>query len=464
MAEPRTSFGTAQRAQAMRLSLVEGVLFAWMVGLGETYFPANAIQLGASAFQVGLVYTVPLAVGGLGPVVVMRLLARLRARRVVVTAMALLQSFVLLGLAAANVGQWLTVDALIVACCLYQVCGQASGAAWGSWYGDVVPRRVRGAYFSQRNRLVHLCTFLGLLTGGLLLYLLEPMQAAEVAANGEGAPLGGAGFALVFLLAGVFRLFSATLLWRSPEPEFTAPPKRGELTAHLRSENGRNARRLLIGSALYQVAVYTTGPYYAPFMLEALRFDYLTFTLATGTQVVAKVVAMPRWGRAVDRLGARHAYGLGLLLTAIVPLPWVFAEGLPAILAAQVLSGIAWGGYEVALFALMLDSSTSSTRAQMFGAQSMGNGFGQIAGGMVGSALLAGHGYAGLFAVGFAARFAVALVVPATLRDMRPVGAPRREPLLLRIIGFRPGPGLNHRPIPEPSSQPVDLVEASPDK
>ena len=49
----------------MRLSVIEGIMFAWMVGLGETYIPVNAIQLGASAFEIALLFALPLLLGGL---------------------------------------------------------------------------------------------------------------------------------------------------------------------------------------------------------------------------------------------------------------------------------------------------------------------------------------------------------------------------------------------------------------
>ena len=52
--------------RTMARSVVEGVLYAVMVGLGEVYFVADAIRLHASAVVVILVSTLPLFLGSLG--------------------------------------------------------------------------------------------------------------------------------------------------------------------------------------------------------------------------------------------------------------------------------------------------------------------------------------------------------------------------------------------------------------
>ena len=54
---------------------MEGAVYALMVGCGETYFLANAVRLGASPLQQGLVVTLPLCVGAGGAVLSIAMLA-----------------------------------------------------------------------------------------------------------------------------------------------------------------------------------------------------------------------------------------------------------------------------------------------------------------------------------------------------------------------------------------------------
>lgn len=425
---------------AMYRSVVEGILFALMVGVGESYFVANAIRIGASPFELGLVIALPLLVGSLGPAIALRVLRLTPFRRRIVVAAASGQACVLFLLSASNLLGCLTVPLLVAALCVYQLCSQAAGTVWASWYGDLVPLRLRASWFARRTRLVHLATFLGLVAGGVALHALEGATTPEA---GGGPELG---FVVVFLAAGVLRSASAAVLRLSPEPRFSGLSSTGQLGRFFVTRRGRNAIRLLVGGALFHVAVYVSSPYFAPYMLEDLRLGYLGYMTALASQVVIKFVTMPYWGRLVDRFGPRHAWSAAIVLAAAVPLPWLFVTGLGGVVAAQLMSGFAWGGYEVALFALLLQSSTSSNRPPVFAAQSFCNATGQTAGTMAGAAILAGGGYAWIFGVSLVGRMLVALVLPRIVHELKPA-AIRRRPLLWRIIGFRPGGGVMHRPM-----------------
>jgi MFS family permease len=129
-------------------------------------------------------------------------------------------------------------------------------------------------------------------------------------------------------------------------------------------------------------------------------------------------------------------------------LPWLWARGLAWIVPAQALSGFSWAGYEVAYFSTMLDSSTKRTRPYLFALQNALNGSAQLLGGLLGAALLAGHGsFRAVFAASLALRLLVAALAPRLVpppRKGRPIG---RRALFFRMIGIRPHGGAVHRPI-----------------
>jgi len=177
-------------SRAMRLSVVDGVFYALMVGCGESYFLADGVRLGGTSLELGLIVTLPLFTGAAGSALALRLLRGLTRRKGLVVATALAQSLLLGALAAADALGAMSPAALIAAACLYHACGQAAGTAWSSWYGDLVPKEVRGRYFARRNRFVHSAACFGLVGAGLLLQAREP----------------GAGFMLPFdALMGVLR-------------------------------------------------------------------------------------------------------------------------------------------------------------------------------------------------------------------------------------------------------------------
>lgn len=438
---PRRELDPGAVARSLRLSVIEGCLFAMMVGFGETYVTANGIALGATAYELALLIAVPLLVGGAGPALVLWALRYGARRRVLCTLCTLGQAITMLVMAHANLQQTMDVPKLIGLFTVYQVCGQGTGTAWSSWYGDLVPAARRGAYFAGRSRIIHLATFLGLVAGGVTLQWLEPQEL-------------GRGFALAFGIAGVSRLVSAALLLASPEPALGGMVRARSLGMFFRSKRGRTARVLLIGSGVFQAAAYYSSPFFAPYMLSVLKLSYFEYTAAVGTLTALKFVCMPWWGRVVDRRGPRLAYGLGIMMAALSPLAWQWVDSVPGVLVAQAFSGFAWGGYEVALFTIMLHCSRRAARPHLFAAQTFGNSVGQCTGSLIGGSRLALDSYLNLFAVGTALRVSVGLTMVMILAS-RPGLFRRRIAMFFRVVGYRPGVGMVHRPIEEANREGV---------
>jgi MFS family permease len=431
--------------RTLRLSVLDAAVYAFMVGLGEVYFLADAIRLGASPLAQGLIVSLPLFVGAAGPLLALRLLPRLTARKPLVLAAAVGQALMLALLAAGDATHTLSPGLLIALVCLYQVCGQAAGTTWASWFGDLVPRTIRGRYFSRRNRAAYLGTFVGLLVGGLFLHYIEPGRAADALADS------GRGFVVLFGLASAFRLVSVGLLAASAEPVFHGISGRVRVTRFFASQRGTSAWRLVLMVAALQYAVYIASPYFQPFMLGELKFTYVQYMLASLTVIVMKVAFLPAWGTLIDQYGARQLGSLAALLLALVPLPWLWANGLGWVLVAQAFSGFSWAGFELAEFTLLLETSYRSTRLHVFAALRVGNGLAQLLGGLTGALLLKlSVELQALFAISLVARLLVAV---SFLRLLPPArrGAPtiRRHELLLRVIGIRPNGGVVHRPVVE---------------
>jgi len=428
--------------RTLRLSVLDAMAYALMVGIGEAYFLADAIRLGASTFELGLLVGLPLCAGGIGPVLALRLLPLLRARRPFVAGAALGQAFLLGGLAVADLRGVLGPTSLIAIVVLYQVCGQAAGTTWSSWMGDLVPARIRGRFFARRTRAAHAATCLGLVVGGLALQRLEPGAALE---DGAGS-IGGGGFALLFACAALCRTASAGFLLASSEPTFHGLPGRVRVLHYLRSARGTVAWRLLLLIAALHFVVYLASPYFGPFQLEELSFSYAEYMLASVAVVLAKIALLPAWGSAIDRHGARSLFVLAAVLVALIPLPWLWAGGLGWVLVAQAFSGFSWAGLDLAQFTLLLESSYRRTRLHVFAAQSVVNGSAQLLGGLTG-AWLTGllDGRRALFGISLVARLAVALSFTRLLPEARMAGTVRTRDLLLRVIGLRPS-GVAYRP------------------
>lgn len=424
---------------AMRRSVVEGSFYAVMFGLAELYFVPDGVRMGATSVQVGLLVGLPLAVGSVGALLGLRLLQWSGRRRPLVVSGVSCQAAVL---CLAAFMQWSgqgTLPRLLILVCAYHFFAQLHGASWSSWIGDLVPAPIRGRYFSQRTRTVHLTSFLALLVGGGILQGLERSTHLP----------SGFGFAVLYTAAGVARVVSAILLASTPEGLPAQQTRAAKLP--LRPRWSRHGDRLALVGGLLFFAVYLGSPFFTPYMLEQLDFSYLEYTLASAVVVLCKVVSMPRWGQALDRHGAAAIYRLAILLLAVVPLPWLWVRGAVGVGFAQGLSGFAWAGHEVAFFSLVLETHAPHERARAYTLQSITNGSAQLLGSLMGGlALVWWVDTRWVFAATTVARLMAAIVIAIALREVFARARVGRRALLLRVVGLRPSGGTVHRPILTP--------------
>jgi MFS family permease len=442
----------------MSLSLLEAVFYAVMVGAGEGYFLADAVRLGATKVQMGLVVSLPLFVGGLGPLAAIAFASRGWRRKPLVVVGASVQALALAIIAFGDAFAALTPTSLIALVCLHQVCSQAGGTAWSSWFGAVVPPEIRGRYFSRRSRRVQVATMLAMLGTGVGLHYIEPEAAGKVI---KGA--GGLGFVFAFGIAALARGVSALLLALSPEPLPESETKHIRLRTIATSPSAASARKLLLVGAVLQFAVYLSSPYFGSYMLDHLHLSYIEYTVGSLAVVVAKVASIPSWGRVIDTHNPRSVFLLAIVLVALIPLPWLWANGLAWVIVAQCLSGFAWGGHEISQLSLYLEVSRSAIRQHVFALQSFLQGTTQLLGTLAGGLLLGlftGR-YWLLFLVSAVIRAIVSLAAPKLLEHVQ-VPNERAHRLLLRVIGLRASGELVHRAVdtgdltPAPQSLPID--------
>jgi MFS family permease len=124
----------------------------------------------------------------------------------------------------------------------------ATGPAWNTWVGRLVPRRLRARFFARRTRLAQAGALAGLLGGGLLLHGADDKR--------EALPR----FAALFLLAAAARACSSRMLSRQSEPRSPLARERGvPLALLLRRLLHPRGDRLLVYLLGIQVSVQLAG-------------------------------------------------------------------------------------------------------------------------------------------------------------------------------------------------------------
>jgi MFS family permease len=420
----------------LRASLVDGAAFSVMVGAGETYLPAFVLAMGMGEVVAGLVATVPLLAGAVLQLASPAAVRLLGSHRLWVVLCAAIQAASFFPLAvAAYVGR-IPAPAIFLIAAVYWGAGLATGPAWNTWVGTIIPSRIRTRYFARRTRLSQLAVLVGFLGAGITL---------ETCA-GIGRTMHA--FCVLFVVAGVSRLVSAHFLARQSEPVPLAAGQRdvpvGELIGRFRQ---RGDARLLLYMLSVQTGIWIAAPYFTPYMLRQLTLDYSRYAVLIAAAYVARIVSLPLLGSLAHRFGALRLLWIGG--TGIVPLAglWIVSESYLYLLVVQLGAGVAWAAYELATFLLFFETIPEDERTSVLTTFNLANASAQVSGSVLGGVLLnmLGENHAAYYVV-----FGVSSVVRAlTLLPLaRVVRAPSEVvPMATRTVAVRPSAGGLDQPV-----------------
>ncbi|WP_047813172.1 MFS transporter [Rhodopirellula islandica] len=422
-------------------SLGDAACFGGMVGCGETYFSAFALAVGLSETASGLVASIPLLVGGVIQLVSLKAIAWIGGYRRWIVAGAVLQSLAFLPLAYAAWTGSLSIVMFLLIASVYWAAGLSTGPAWNTWIEQIVPVAGRARFFSKRSRLQQICTFSGLMVAGLVLQWTSQ----------EGIAL--TGFAGLFFVAAVLRLMSASFLHRTRHAQSVplhverSPASGAREHAVDEPVDERSAIQLLAYLVAMQVFIQLSGPYFVPYMLGQLEFDYVVYVGLIALAFLSKVISFAFWGRIAEESGAAKVLWFGGI--GLVPLAslWIVSTNLVWLAVIQILSGIAWAAYELGFFLMFFETLPAKHRTRLLTYHNFANTLAICVGALAGAAILAYWGttsqtYYYLFGLSSTGRLlCLGLLVGAVLpkHSLKSIG--------MRVLAIRPGAGSVTAPI-----------------
>ncbi len=426
--------------KSLKYSIMDGAFYSAMVGFGESFFSAFAIFLKASNLQIGLLGSLPIALGSVSQLYSNRLIKWFHSRKRFVYLMALLEGLMYIPVAFVFFLGELKVFHLIFFVSLYWIFGMIASAAWNSWMGDLVKENERGRYFGKRNKIAGLTAFVSFMLGG---YILQRFT--------DGSEQQYIGFAIIFGLALLSRIMSFVYLTKKYEPEYVAV-KEAEFTLldFIRQARFRNYGLLVLYLCFMNFSIYIAGPFFAAYMLYDLKFSYMTFTIISAIAIIVKYLSMPVWGMASDRFGTRKVLTLSGFLMPIVPLLWFFSGNAWHLVPIQIYSGFVWAGFEISSFNFMFDTTSHEKRATCIAYYNVLNGGSLLLGSVIGSLMvkystLFWSKYLIVFLASFALRYVASFVFLPRLKEVRQVESTSYEKIFLNIITSMPTMGIMHR-------------------
>ena len=358
---------------------LEGAAFGGMVGLGETYLPAFALAVGLSEISAGMVASVPLLAGGLMQTASPLAIRWLGSHKKWVLLCALVQALSFLPLVMAAVVGEISAAAVFLVAAVYWGTGLATGPAWNTWMGALVPRAVRARFFANRTRVSQLMVFIGLLAAGFLLQGASSRDAVLPA------------FAVIFLAAGCCRLVSLVLLAMQPEPAMSRLHMPSLSIMRVWSQiRHAGSGQLVLYLVVVQGAVQFAGPYFTPFMFRWLHLSYQGYVILVATAFLTKVVTLSAWGGLAHRLGAMRLLWIGGIGITPLSAMWIISDNFAWLIFLQAVAGIFWGAYELGFFLMFFESIPEEERTGVLTFYNLANTATWVLGSAIGGLLLYG--------------------------------------------------------------------------
>src|SRR5690606_4825857 len=248
---------------------------------------------------------------------------------------------------------------------MYHASSNLIQPQWRAWMGSIVPQKQRGIFFAQRSRLTMGTSLLVFLGGGLILSLSERPGMIW------------AGFLTLFAISAGGRALSCYFLWKmhDPEPQPVIPEANvffSTLRTTVEALKDPTFRNYTIFVAGMQGMVAISGPFFAVYMLNELQFTYIEYSINLMASIATQFTMLRFWGKISDKHGNRLVMLLCSAAIPVIPLLWLFSANYYYLLAAQLLSGLAWSGFNLTTANYLYDIRPHHTNFATYAATQAG--------------------------------------------------------------------------------------------
>jgi MFS family permease len=356
----------ANRPSRRVLYTMRHISYAWGFGAAWMYITTGAALtqyaklLDTPEYAFGILAAVPFA-GSLLQLPSSYIISRYGHRKLIFTVSGLIHRMLWFAVAAIPLllphgASWVALVGIMGASSL---AGHVASPGVLAWFGDVVPKPVRGRYFGRRAQLGQIS---GLVTTVLVGYLLDWSKLSSHLTLQ---------WTLCGMMAGAAILGTIDFLILAPLPDPRPEPVNADirLSEVLRAPLAdRNFRRYLGFAATFTFGVGYVGQYVWLFIFDVVHYtNSQANVLLVSVPLVVAMCALPWWGRVIDKYGRKPVMILGGLSILHGAAVWILLAGpqwwVGVGLAFLVMA--AWPGLDLGCMNLLFCLSTiPGTRRQ----------------------------------------------------------------------------------------------------
>lgn len=368
-------------ARSLFYSTAEGTLAAASENFALNYIPLFAVAAGGSPLDVSLLTAIPNLLANALQIPFGRLAERKGRNKPLWLLGNSVVRWVWLPMALLP---WLVHDrtrliaALLVLTGLRGLGMAVAVPAWTALMADLTRRSWRGAYFALRNVLANLVALAASVVAGFLI-------------EAKGYP---EGYALAFGAAWLVGLASLAAILPIHEPRRRRAALAGGGGAGTAASGGRAlspsdwlaggpARwrqeapgfyEYAVSAFLWTAAVNLPAALFPVHFSEALHGTAELWGIANGATFLTTILGQRYWGRLCDRVGQRPVMIMAGLGAAILPLWWSVIPSPGWVVVINLFAGIAWAGYNLAAFNLVLEVTPDGRRPSYVAVFNLGVG------------------------------------------------------------------------------------------
>ncbi len=325
------------------------------------YLTGFALALGATDTMIGLIAAIP-SLANVFQLVGSYFLVRSGAARglCLVSLFAHRMSWVLIALIPLMAGYAFSpVALLLIGIAVASAFASLTNVSWLAWISRVVPRHIRGRFFSRRNVVAGAVAMATGLLAGRFLDLW-----ADLAPR-----IPSTGYTLMYAVAVVFGILCWMVLRRIGESDLPTP-RAGHFLEDIRTPLAdRNFRKLLVFMVAWGFSVRLAAPFFDVYMIRDLNIPFSTIALFGVVAGIWNILGMRFWGPLSDLRGNKPVLMAGCALAAVTPLLWLLAGpgSFRVIWLANVLTPLAWASIGLVTSTLLIKMAPPEVAAIYFG-------------------------------------------------------------------------------------------------
>lgn len=222
-----------------------------------------------------------------------------------------------------------------------------AAVAWSSAISEVVPPRISGRYFGQRNLVFGFWSLLVVFIAG---------KVADFGGNTLTT------FAWIFAVAGMMRILGFIFLRRMHFPKTVTEkePLSPDWSEYKEPLRDKNYMRMALFVGLWGLTLNMGLPFHPMFLLNELHLQVGDVVLFTTLAGVGGLVTLRGWGILCDKFGSKPVIHVAALIWGVVGvMAWIFASPrwFYHLYPAYAVMGATTAGFQLAQFHLMLKLS-----------------------------------------------------------------------------------------------------------